>query len=133
MHSSNSMEKRCRQCGRTFYGADNKLSCSTRCKNKYNYQKNSDPASAKALQQKALRKNYRILERLSRQHVWSKNAIPRHVLEYEGYRHEFFTSQSVGQGWPGGVRWVYDLGLEKGPDGSYRLYNQEYHARMKKR
>lgn len=82
-------EKSCLECGAKIFGRNDKKFCSDQCRNSYNNKLNSDSNNYIRTVNNTLRKNRRILEKLTPS---GKSKTTRSKLNEHGYDFNFHTN-----------------------------------------
>ncbi|MFY0689325.1 MAG: hypothetical protein JXQ90_19295 [Cyclobacteriaceae bacterium] len=115
-------EKLCLECDRSFQGRSDKKFCTDACRNAYNNKQNSDQTNLMRVVNAALRKNWRILEKLNPE---DKTKTHRDKLARKGFDFEYITNiykNKKGDEY----RFVYDQGyLDIGNDFYLLVKRQE--------
>lgn len=83
-------ERKCLECGDSFYGRSDKKFCTDQCRNTYNNRQNKDVTNYVRKVNNTLRKNRRILAQLNPK---GKAKVKREQLIEKGFNFNYFTSR----------------------------------------
>ncbi len=100
---------KCLECGERIIGRSDKKFCNDACRNSYNNRQNKDTTNLMRNVNNQLRKNYRILVKLS--FTDGKAKITRNHLSLQGFDFTYFTHFKV---YKNGAeyRFIYDIGYK---------------------